>query len=490
LASERIELEEIFRQQPYLREIFARLTRAGHDVALVGGVVRDALLAQFEGRRFIPQDIDLATAALPQEVKRLFPDWRVLEVGEAFGVLRLLAPDGHEYELATFRREGEYDGRRPKDVALGRTLEEDLRRRDLTINGLAARANGEVIDLVGGVSDLRERIVRTIGDPEERFSEDYLRILRAIRCACHIDGRLTEEVSVAIKRNGAKLLAIAWERIREELVKMLQTPRAARGIRLLDEHGLLELLLPELVATKGVRQPERYHPEGDVYTHTLVALEVADRLGFEPLVKLAVLLHDLGKPLALERNKGEHAGGHELIGEELAEAICHRFRLSNDEIKVVKYLVREHLRIAKLPEMTRPRQIRFVQEGMAPAGPGAAFAALRRKFPLFFKLLQLLIADCEASVHRSSGWLPVLQTFVGLLPQLKRLEELEAAHKLLDGHDVLEMGLPEGPLVGQILEQVYDQVLSGRIQSREAALALARELAEKARASNQPREAL
>lgn len=479
----KIDVKGLFRARPSLREIFARLGRAGHDVALVGGVVRDAVLAGLAGEEFEPREIDLATSARPGEVKRLFPDWQAIEVGEAFGVLRLRAHDGHEYEVATYRREADYDGRRPGEVEPISSLEEDLRRRDLTINGLAARADGWVIDLVGGLADLKEKLIRTIGDPEERFSEDYLRIIRAIRFACLIDGRLTEEVSTAIRRNGAKLLSISRERIRDELFKILETPRAARGIGLLDEHGLLELLLPEVVATKGIKQPEKYHPEGDVYTHTLLALKVADWLGFEPLVKFAILLHDIGKPVAFARNDGRHMGGHELIGEELAEGVCRRFRLSNDQIKVVKYLIREHLRIAKLPEMTRPRQLRFVQEGIAPAG--VAFTTLERKFSLFFKLLQLLIADCEASVHRASGWLPVLQTFVGLLPQLVRLEELEAAHKLLDGHDLLGLGLAEGPEVGQILEAVYDQIFSGKIQSREEALDLARELVAKARAGGE-----
>lgn len=479
----KIDVKGLFRARPSLQEIFERLGRAGHDVALVGGIVRDAVLARLAGEEFKPGEIDLATSARPGEVKRLFPDWRAIEVGEAFGVLRLRAPDGHEYEVATYRREADYDGRRPGEVEPISSLEEDLRRRDLTINGLAARADGRVIDLVGGLADLKERLIRTIGDPEERFSEDYLRIIRAIRFACLIDGRLTEEVSAAIRRNGAKLLLISRERIRDELFKILETSRAARGLGLLDEHGLLELLLPEVVATKGVKQPEKYHPEGDVYTHTLLALEVADRLGFEPLVKWAILLHDIGKPVAFARNDGRHMGGHEQIGEELAEGVCRRFRMSNDQIKVVKYLIREHLRIAKLPEMTRPRQLRFVREGMAPASFSAL--ELERKFPLFFKLLQLLIADCEASVHRSSGWLPVLQTFVGLLPEIKRLEELEAAHKLLDGHDLLALGLTEGPEVGRILEAVYDQILSGKIQSREGALAFARELVVKARAGGE-----
>jgi tRNA nucleotidyltransferase/poly(A) polymerase len=367
--------------------------------------------------------------------------------------------------------ESEYDGRWPGKVALVRELEGDIKRRDLTINGLAARPDGRVIDLVGGVEDLKNKIIRAIGDPDGRFREDYLRMLRAIRVACQLDGRLEPKTSAAIKRNSRNILKISWERIRDELFRVLETPRAARGIRLLEEHGLLKEILPELLATKGVKQPEKYHPEGDVYTHTLLALEVADRLRFEPLVKMAVLLHDIGKPAALEQNQGENMAGHEVIGERMTEEVCRRLRLSNEQIKTIKYLVRQHMRVAKLPEMARARQIRFIKEGEEWQ---ADFTDFRRRFPLFSLLLQLLIADCEASVHRASGWLPVFQTTVELLPEIRRLEELEAARKLLDGHDLLKMGLEPGPLIGQILEEVYDQILSGKITSRAEALEAAR----------------
>ncbi len=469
----KIDVKQIFAQHPYAREILDRLREAGHEAVLIGGVVRDALLAQFEGREFQPKDIDIATSARPEEIKRLFKDWKAIEVGEAFGVLKLIAPDGQEYEVATFRVESEYDGRWPGKVALVRDLEGDIRRRDLTVNGLAARADGRVIDLVGGVADLKARVIRTIGDPEERFREDYLRMLRAIRVACQLDGKLDPATSEAIKRHSAQILRISWERIRDELLRVLGTPRSAQGFRLLTEHGLLQHILPELEATRGIAQPEKYHPEGDVYTHTLLALEVADRLGFEPLVKLAVLLHDVGKPIALERNRGENMAGHEVIGERIAEEVCRRLRLSNDETKLVKYLVRQHMRAAKLPEMGRAKQVRFIKEG---EDPQADFTNFSHRFPLFSKLLQLLIADCEASVHKSSGWLPVLETAVELLPEIKRLEELGRARKLIDGHDLLRMGLKPGPRVGQILEQVYDKIFAGQIRSREEALKAAQEL--------------
>jgi len=471
--SPRIDTVRIFSQHPYAREILKRLRRAGHDAVLIGGVVRDALLAQLEGREYRPKDIDIATSARPEEIKQVFKDWTTVEVGEAFGVLRLIAPDGQEYEVATYRVESEYDGRWPGRVTLVRDLEGDIRRRDLTINGLAAREDGWVIDLVGGIEDLKRRVIRAIGDPDERFKEDYLRMLRAIRVTCQLGGKLDPETSRAIKQSSEKISRISWERIRDELWRILETERAARGIRLMEEHGLLEEILPELLTTKGVKQPEKYHPEGDVYTHTLLALEVADRLRFEPLVKLALLLHDIGKPPALEKNEGENMAGHEVIGEEMAEEVCRRLRLSTEQIKTVKYLVRQHMRVAKLPEMARARQIRFIKEGEERQ---ADFTDFRRRFPLFSKLLQLLIADCEASVHKASGWLPVFQTVVSLLPEMKRLEELEAARRLIDGHDILALGVEEGPEVGRILKEVYDQVLSGKIRSREEALEAAHSL--------------
>lgn len=477
----RIDVEAIFARHPFAREILQRLRAAGHDAVLIGGVVRDALLAQLDRRGYHPKDVDIATSARPEEIKRIFPRWRAIEVGEAFGVLKLIAPDGQEYEVATFRTEGEYDGRWPARVELVRDLEQDVRRRDLTINGLAAREDGQVIDLVGGVADLKARLIRTIGEPEERFQEDYLRMLRAVRAACQIDGRLDPKLSEAIERNSSKILKISWERIRDELLRILGTSRAARGFRLLDGHGLLQHILPELEATRGIAQPEKYHPEGDVFTHTLLALEVADRLGFEPLVKLAILLHDVGKPLALERSRGENMAGHEVIGERIAEGVCRRLRLSNEETKLVKYLVRQHMRVAQLPEMALAKQVRFLKEG---EDPQAGFADFYRRFPLFSRLLQLLIADCEASIHRASGWLPVVHHAVGLLPHIKRLEELEEARRLIDGHDILRMGVEEGPLVGRILSEVHDQILAGKVKSRREALELARRL--KARLESLP----
>jgi tRNA nucleotidyltransferase/poly(A) polymerase len=470
---EKINTEEIFARHPFARTILERFAQAGYEAVMVGGIVRDALRAQFDSDyEFIPEEVDIATAAHPDEIKKIFEDYKIFEVGEAFGVVLVVAPDGRSYEVATFRTESEYDGRWPATVKLVRTLEDDLRRRDLTVNGLAATQDGSVIDLVGGIADLRARIIRTIGDPDRRFSEDFLRILRAIRLACALDGTILPEVSEAMRRHREGLRKISAERIRDELLRILKTPRATRGIQLLDEHGILELILPELVQCKGVPQPEKYHPEGDVYTHTLLALQCADKIVRDPFVKFALLVHDVGKPVALQRNNYEHAGGHEVIGEQMAERICRRLRFSADEIRLIKFLVREHLRIGKFSEMSPGKRATFVKTH---ENPNAPFERPAERFPYFAKLLELMICDCEASAHKSSGWLPVTQELPPLLVRLRELAERERARKLLDGHDVIEMGLPPGPQIKAILESVYEQIFSGKITTREEALAAARQ---------------
>ncbi len=452
----RIDTAKLFAQHPFARYILRQLRRHGFEAVLIGGVVRDAVRARLNRDfNFEPQEVDIATSALPAEIKKLFKRHKLIEVGEAFGVLKILSPEGKEYEVATFRVEGEYDGRWPGEVKLVRTLEDDIKRRDLTINGLAATEDGTVIDYVDGVQDLKNKIIRTIGNPQERFEEDHLRLLRAIRFACVIDGRIHEETAKAIQQNAKKLAKISKERIRDELFALLETPRSAKGFQLLDQYGLLGIIMPELSATKGVVQQEKYHPEGDVFTHTLLALEEADKRGFEPLVKLAILLHDIGKPIAYERHGGKHAGGHEAIGEAMAAKVCGRLRLSNEQIKLIKFLVREHLRIGKFKEMNGGKRALLMKEG---ENPQASIDEFHLRFPFFFRLLQLLIADCEASAHKSSVWGPVIEESITVWKHLKELEELEKARKLIDGNDLLNMGVPPDPHVGRILKEVYEKM--------------------------------
>lgn len=465
----RIDTDRIFSQHPYIKEILDRLRLAGHEALLIGGVVRDGVLARLNPEcDFLLEDVDVATSALPDEIRRLFRDRPIVRVGEEFGVLVIVAPEGRQYEVATFRVEGEYDGRWPGKIELVRDLEGDVKRRDLTINGLAARSDGTVIDLVDGVRDLKARRIRAIGDPRVRFAEDYLRMLRAVRFACQIHGEIDSETAKAIRENATKIRSISWERIREELFRTLKTDEAARGITLLDDLSLLEPILPEVVAMKEIPQPEEYHPEGDVYVHTIAAVRVADGLIRDPLVKLAVLLHDIGKPYALKRSGGANMGGHCAVGARMAKKIGSRLRLSRQETARLCFLIKNHMRIADFPKMGRGKQIRFISEGEVPEA-----RSLRERFPLFFDLLQVLVVDCEASAHRSSGWAPILQETLRVVEHIDRVCGLKRARELIDGHTLLMMGVKPGPQLGAILEAVHDRILAGEITTHEEALAAA-----------------
>ncbi len=471
-AQEWINTKKIFTVHPFAREILTRLQKAGHDAYLIGGVVRDALLAKWEGREdFTPEEVDIATAAMPTEIRTLFSDRPIIGVGEEFGVLVIVAPDGHQYEVATFRTEADYDGRWPGKVNLMRDLAGDVHRRDLTINGLAAARDGTVIDLVNGIFDLKAKVIRTIGDPRARFSEDYLRMLRTVRFACQIDGQIDPATAAAIKENADHITEISWERIRDELLRLLKTTNAARGLELLDRFGLLHHILPEIEALKGVPQPEEYHPEGDVYVHTIGAVRVADGFVRDPLVKLAILLHDIGKPKALARSGGAHMGGHEAIGERMAKRIGTRLRLSRSDLFRLAYLVKNHMRIAAFPRMGRGKQVRFLTEGEAEGEQ-----ALRRRYPLFFDLLQVLIADSEASAHRAAGWAPVLKETLRVLEHIEHVGNLNRARKLINGHTLIQLGLKPGPRLGAVLNAVHDRILSGEIKTKEEAIAAARAL--------------
>ena len=470
MKPEQIDIQAVFAAHPYVREILRRFQAADHEAYLIGGVVRDGVAAAHGGAvPFPPADVDIATSALPSEIRKLFDDRPIVGVGEEFGVLVIVAPEGNSYEVATFRTEGEYDGRWPGKVDLVRDLESDVRRRDLTINGLAATAEGTVVDLVGGIDDLMVRRVRAIGDPGERFREDHLRMLRAVRFVCQIDGELDAATAAAVVESAARIALVSQERVRDELFRTLRTARSSKGFRLLDELGLLGRILPEVSATKGVPQPEEYHPEGDVFVHTLEALRMADRFIADPIVKFAVLLHDIGKPAALERSGGVNMGGHCAIGARMAKTIGERLRLSKEEIRRLGYLVKNHMRVAALAEMGRGKQVRFVSADERPDATD-----LRSRFPLFCDLLQVLVADSEASAHRASGWRPVLRETLRIAEHIDRVCSLKLARELIDGNVLIELGMLPGPQLGRLLLTLHDRILAGEITSREAAIDAAR----------------
>ena len=468
----RIATDVVYEAHPFAREILTRLQAAGFEAVLIGGVVRDGLQAQLQRDVLFPSgDIDIATSALPQEVRCVFHDRTIIGVGEEFGVLLIVAPDGRTYEVASFRVESEYDGRWPGRVDLVRDLSTDVRRRDLTINGLAATVDGDVIDLVGGTQDLVARRVATIGDPVVRFGEDHLRMMRVVRFACRINGRIDEVTAQAVRDNADAIQGISSERIGDELLRILETPRAARGLELLDDLGLLSHILPELTNCHDAPQPEEYHPEGDVFVHTIEAVRVADDFVPNPIVKLAIVLHDIGKPIALERNDGRNMGGHCAIGARMVKDIGRRLRLSKLQTQRVSSLVRHHMRIADFPRMGRGKQIRFLSEGESPDA-----STLSARYPLFYDLLQVLVADCEASAHRSSGWIPILRETIRVMEHIEQVCGLQRARDMIDGHDLTDLGLSPGPQLGRILNHVHDRILAGHIASREDAFAFVRTL--------------
>jgi putative nucleotidyltransferase with HDIG domain len=296
-------------------------------------------------------------------------------------------------------------------------------------------------------------------------------MLRTVRFACQIHGTIDPETVRAIEENAERISSISWERVRDELLRILQTDQGAHGLLLLDTYGLLRFILPEVVTLKGVAQPEEYHPEGDVFVHTIAAVRVADWFIRDPLVKLAVLLHDIGKPYALERSGGVNMGGHEAVGARMARKVGMRLRLSRHEVARLVFLVKNHMRIADLPKMGRGKQVRFVSEGEAPEG-----RSLRERYPLFFDLLGVLVADCEACAHRSSGWVPILQETLRVVDHIDRVGSLNKARELIDGHALLAMGIEPGPRLGRILEGIHDRILAGEITTHDQALAAARTL--------------
>src|SRR5437867_7675201 len=316
------------------RRILEKLRLHGHEAFFAGGWVRDFLM------RRKPKDIDIATSALPEDVLRIFPN--AVAIGASFGVVQVRLY-GRAYEVATFRTEGPYlDGRHPSAVKFSGPKQDAL-RRDFTINGLFYDPLAKrVIDYVHGNTDIQRKTIRTIGNPKERFAEDKLRMLRAVRFACSLSFVIDPGTWEAIKGLAADIRQVSWERIRDEVLKIITGPNAGRGLDLLQESGLLSQILPEIEAMRGVAQPPEYHPEGDVYVHTRMMLEMLQKPS--PVLALAALLHDVGKPPTFSVKARIRFDGHVEVGARMAEEICRRLRLSNEETEQVVDLVLNHLR--------------------------------------------------------------------------------------------------------------------------------------------------
>lgn len=438
----------------FATSIVQTLRQHGFQAYLVGGCVRDLLLQRE------PKDYDVATDATPDEVMNIFPE--TYAVGAQFGVVLVPAPEdassnastpaSHAVEVATFRSDiGYSDGRHPDEVRFSRDPREDVARRDFTINGmLLDPVSDGVLDLVGGREDLKAGLIRTIGEPERRFAEDKLRMLRAVRFAARFEYQIEPSTFAAIQQFAHEIKAVSRERVRDELTRMLTEGHARRAFLLLDESGLLKHILPDISAMKGVAQPPEFHPEGDVFVHTLLLLE---NLPNPCPLTLAwgALLHDVGKPptfrVAPDRIRFDN---HVEVGVKMAEEICRNLRFSNDDTEQILSLVDNHMRFGHATRMKESTMKRFL------------------RLPAFDEHLALHRADCLASHRNLSTYEFVQQKRAEIPPEKIR------PSPLVTGDDLIAAGHAPGPKFREILNAVEDAQLEGRLPSRDAALEFVR----------------
>jgi len=428
--------------QPDLKEfavfIVRRLSEGGYRAVFAGGCVRDML------RGVQPKDYDVATAATPEQVMALFP--RNVPVGVAFGVVRVLGPGENplQVEVATFRGETTYsDGRHPDHVCFTSEVE-DVKRRDLTVNGLLFDPlKDEVLDYVEGRRDLERKMIRAIGDPKRRFFEDHLRMLRAIRFASRLDFEIDGATLGAIKDHAEKITTISAERIRDELSLMLTGPHPRRAFELLKQSRLLKHILPEIDIMEGVRQPPQFHPEGDVWTHTLMLL---GQLENAPLtLALGALLHDVGKPPTFEISDRIRFNEHERVGADMSEQILKRLRYSNEEIERVCSLVRQHMAFKDTARMRPATLKRFLRQ------------------PHFEEHLALHKLDCSAS-HGDLSLHEFCSAELG-----KQSPATLRPPPLLTGADLIALGFSPGPEFKKILSELEDRQLEGELTDESSA---------------------
>ena len=450
----------------FAEQICQKLREAGYQAFLVGGCVRDILLGHE------PADYDVCTDATPEQVLRIFP--RSLTVGAKFGVVIVVEdsqadtlPAGAgaasdpvapvQVEVATFRSDiGYSDGRHPDSVVLAKSPEQDVKRRDFTINALLMNPEtNEVLDFVGGREDLRAGIIRAIGDPVERFREDKLRMVRAVRFASRLHYEIEPKTFRAIQELAPEIGQVSPERLRDELTKLLTEGAARRAFELLDETKLLPQLLPEIARMKGVEQPPQFHPEGDVWIHTLLMLEKLPA-GCSPTLAWGVLLHDVGKPATFTPASGPDGrirfDRHAEVGTRMAEEICRRLRFSNDDTEQIAALVASHMKFKDVLQM-KPATLK-------------RFARLNR----FDEHLELHRLDCSSS-HRMLDNYDFVRRFMDETPA----EEIRPP-RLLTGDDLLAIGLKPGPAFKEILNAVEEAQLNDSISTREEALILAKSL--------------
>jgi poly(A) polymerase len=436
----------------FAESVCRTLRDAGYQAYFVGGCVRDILL----GRE--PADYDVSTDATPDRVQQIFP--RSLAVGARFGVIVVTEDSGAgnstQVEVATFRSDVGYsDGRHPDRVVYSKTADQDVLRRDFTINALLLDPEtNDVIDLVGGRADLQAGIIRAIGKASDRFQEDKLRMVRAVRFAARFRYAIEAATFSAITQLAHEIHQVSAERLRDELTKILTEGAARRGFELLDETRLLPELLPEIARMKGVEQPPQFHPEGDVWTHTLMMLEMLKPKCSSTLA-WGVLLHDVGKPPTFTPPAGPNGrirfDEHVEVGTRMAEEICRRLRFSNDDTAQIAALVANHLRFKDAPQMKPATLKRFV------------------RLDRFEEHLELHRLDCTSSHGHLENY-ELVKRFLAETPP-----EIVRPPRLVTGSDLIALGLPPGPAFHAILEAVEEAQLNGKVTTKEAAIQLVRD---------------
>jgi poly(A) polymerase len=424
--------------------IVNKLREAGHQAVFAGGCVRDLLLG------IEASDIDIATSALPDQVEALFE--KTIAVGRSFGVL-VVVLDGIELEVATFRRDSqESDGRHPDSVSFS-SMEEDALRRDLTINGMFYDPlTNEIIDFVGGQEDLKRGVVRFIGDPDQRIEEDKLRLMRAIRFASRFEFKIDPESWEAIKRHVQEIKVVSEERIADELLKILRTRNVGLAMDLLFESKLIDVILPEVAAMKGVEQPIDYHPEGCVFTHTLMATEMLPENASDELL-MATLLHDVGKPVTQVFADRIRFNTHELKGKDIARDILKRLKFSNDFIDRVCCLVGNHMKTACVKKMRISRLKRYMA------------------MPYFEEHIELHRVDCLSSHGNLDNVIFLeekMKTFN--MDEIRSVVGTSPSKRILTGDDLIQLGYRPGPEFRRILTDVEDRQLEGTLIDKDQAI--------------------
>lgn len=426
------------------KEIVSTLRNKGYEAYCVGGCARDMVMGQ------APWEYDITTSATPEQVAEIFS--HTVPIGASFGVM-LVIKDEYTFEVATFRKDESYsDGRHPDSVTYSDDVEEDVLRRDFTINGmLYDPVKEEVIDHTGGLDDIEAGVIKAIGEPVKRFTEDKLRMMRAVRFSSRYGFKIEEKTYEAILELAPEIIQVSQERIRDELVKIISQENPGAGLMLLSQTGLLNMILPEVEKMRGVEQPPEFHPEGDVFIHTCLVLDkLYENTGGEvsPELALGALLHDVGKPPTYSVSDRIRFNAHDRVGAEMSKSICKRLKLSNKQADTIYELIREHLKFKDVFKMRKSTLKRFI--GM-------------EDFDLH---LELHLADCQASHGLRDAYDFVME-------KLDEFGEEEIKPKpLIGGQELIEMGYKPGPLFSEILNAVEEAQLEGEIASQEEALEL------------------